>query len=153
MFSKFATLVLICFAFTAHAQSWQGTSTGYGQFQQPQQVQKATVLSVRDVQLSSPAQGFGTASMLGTTIGGALGGMIGRQSNDFAVMAVTTTIGAALGNHVASGSAVREAQEIIYQVDGQSPQAVTQSIADGVRFAPGQRVILIGVGRIAPAAF
>lgn len=153
MFKKFATLVLICFTFAAQAQ-WEGTSTGYGTYQQPQQVQKATVLSVRDVQLSVQTQTFGAANMLGTAIGGALGGVIGRKSNDFTVMAVTTTIGAAVGNHVASGPTVRQAQEIIYQVDGQQqPQAVTQSLADGVRFAAGQRVILIGGGRIAPATF
>jgi outer membrane lipoprotein SlyB len=152
MFNKFATLVFVLCSFAAHAQQWEGTSTGYGTYQQPQQVQKATVLSVRDVQLSAQTQGFG-ANMLGTAIGGALGGVIGRKSNDFTVMAVTTTIGAAVGNHVASGSTVRAAQEIVYQVDGQQPQAVTQSLADGVRFAPGQRVILIGGGRIAPATF
>lgn len=152
MFKKAIFLFLVFISTWASAQ-FEGASTGYGNAQQPAAVQKATVLAVRDVKLAVQNSGFGS-NMMGTLIGGAVGGIVGRQSNDFNVMAIATTLGSAIGNHVANGPSVREAQEVIVQMDGSGNTfAITQNLADGVRFAPGQKVIIIGGGRIAPANF
>lgn len=144
-------LVLVMAAFNASAQ----ISTGYNVYQQPMPVVKATVVGVRSVQLSAPTPSFGTNQMVGTAIGGLLGGLIGQASKSFAVAGVAGALGSVAGgyasSHVGSPGATGEAQEVILRKDDGQMIAVTQAVADGVHFAVGQSVIIIGTGRIAPA--
>jgi len=141
-------MVLAVGAGSARAQ----TSTAYNVFQQPAPVARAVVVGVRTVELSTQAQAFGPNQMIGTTAGGVLGALIGSKSKSFAVAGVAGPLGSAPGGYAGSRvGAASEAQEVLLRKDDGQVIAITQSVTDGVRFVPGQAVIIIGAGRIAPA--
>lgn len=128
------------------------TSTAYNVFQQPAPVARAVVVGVRALELSTQTQVFGPNQMIGSTVGGVLGALIGSKSKSFAVAGVAGALGSALGGYAGSRvGAASEAQEVILRKDDGQVIVITQSVTDGVRFVPGQAVIIIGVGRIAPA--
>lgn len=139
----------------------QGTSTGYTTAQQPQGVVTAKVLGVRNVMYQLPQQQGGslsTASLIGGLVGGALGTFAGRNtqnwSNKTAVITIGTTLGGVLGSKVTStSSGAVPAQEVIVMKTNGEIVAITQSLQDGVKFAVGQSVLIIGAGRIAPASY
>lgn len=131
---------------SARAQS----STAYkGGFQQQSSVVKAEVMSVRDVTLS--LENSQTGLYAGQAIGGLVGVLLGKNSNNYAVTGVITSLatmaGGAVGSRMGSEQA---AQEIILNFADGRLSAVTQSVSDGIRFARGQQVMVIGNGRVAP---
>lgn len=145
--------VAMCYAMSmllvhpVHAQ----TSTRYnGGYQQPSAVIKGRVITVRDVSLHSDTSQ--TGQYIGQALGGVLGALMGQRSNNYAIGALATTVGTiaggALGSQVGSSS---DAQEIVIAFDDGRTSAITQSVADGVRFSPGQKVMIIGAGRVAPS--
>lgn len=145
--------VTLCYALSmllvhpAHAQ----TSTRYnGGYQQQATVVKGRVASVREVMLH--AETSQTGQYVGQALGGTFGALLGQRSNNYALSALATTMGTiaggVLGSQVGSSS---EAQEIIVVFDDGRTSAITQSVGDGVRFSPGQRVMIIGAGRVAPS--
>ena len=145
-------ILLASSAFCASAQ----TSTAYSNYQQQSSVQIATVIGVRDVSLAVKSNDS-TNQAIGTSVGGLLGGLLGAMaangSSPAAGMATTgvfAIVGGAMGNKFASSGSEQEAQEVIIQ-NGNNMVAITQSVKDGVRFAVGQKVMIIGGGRIAPA--
>lgn len=154
-FKVIAFFVLSAFATLCSAQGILGNSTGYNQYQEPITVKRAIVLGVRDVQLTTQGtqqQGSpNVQQVLGGALGGVIGGLLGRKSGDYTIMAATASLGTMVGAVVTAAPTVRAAQEIVYLVEGaQSPVAITQAVADGVRFAQGQQVMVLGQGRIAP---
>ncbi len=155
-FAAFVAFFGFCGLAFAQFPAWQGTSTGYGQAQQAQQTVRATVVGVRDVQLAQRSGMFGSPQQgIGTAVGGLIGGAVGQKaSGDYKVAALGALIGSAVGGAMTSAPQTVPAQEIILVVDGrQGTVAVTQSLADGVYFQQGQRVLLIGGTRVAPSSF
>ena len=131
---------------SARAQS----STAYkGGYQQQASVVKAEVLSVRNVTLALENSQNGLYA--GQAIGGVVGALLGKNSNNYAmtglITSLSTMVGGALGSRMGSDQA---AQEIILNFADGRLAAVTQSVSDGVRFARGQQVMVIGNGRVAP---
>jgi outer membrane lipoprotein SlyB len=131
--------------------STQGTSTGYFAVQQPQGLVKATVIAVRAVQVNHQGQGYGMPQLLGNVVGGAAGAVLSSKAKNYAVGAVASVAGSALGGYAGSrmGSTTDGQELILRREDGQMV-AITQSVADGVRFSVGQQVMIIGGGRVAP---
>jgi outer membrane lipoprotein SlyB len=126
-------LFISAILFLATSIAFCQTSTGYNTAQQSATVAKATVVGVRDVTYAAPNSGFGGGTMVGGAIGAALG----------------TTVGGFIGNAMANRPVA--AQEIILAKAGGEIIAITQSLEDGVRFAVGQPVLLIGQGRVVPS--
>lgn len=142
-----SALVAIVFASNANAQS----STAYnGGYQQQSSVARAEVLSVRDVELNTNEGG--KSQVISSLLGGAIGAFLGQKSNSYAVAGIAGTLGTVLGGHVggAIGNSVK-AQELIIRFEDGKTVAITQSSSDGERFGPGQKVMIIGQGRVAPA--
>lgn len=140
------------FAVTAHAfQQGDGTSTGYGMAQQRQTVQAGVVLSTRNVTLNTGG------SVLGERVGASLGGILGfalakEMTGNIAAQVALGALGGTVGHEVGrQTTSTVSAQELVIKSDDGQIFAVTQSTADGVRFFNGQRIMLIGGGRVAPA--
>jgi outer membrane lipoprotein SlyB len=153
--------VLMALAVFAVSPVWSQTSTGYSAqaVQQPQSVSKATVVAVRDVTVAAPS-GMNAGTAIGGSVGGALGAVLSsaitqRNANsaNWAVAGAVTTLGATLGGvlgtRVASGGD-QPAQEVIIRRPNGEMTAIVQNVTDGTRFKPGDEVMLIGNGRIAP---
>jgi outer membrane lipoprotein SlyB len=154
MLKTFAlALAMVLFAFLAsslftasHAQS----STEYNTYQQPSSVILAEVAAVRDVSLDTQ-QPSSTGQMAGGTIGGMLGTLLGQTSKNYVVTGAAATLGTVVGGYIGSQQGSKQAaQEIIIKYSDGRMAAITQSVKDGVRFAKGQQVMVIGSGRIAP---
>lgn len=135
-------------------QSPVGNSTVYTSTQKTQSVRTGEVLSVRPVQIvNQPAA-------LAKKVGGALGGLLGIAVGDTlggnAAKAVGGLIGSAVGVEVGNQAASQmPGQEIIVRLDGEKyaaakTVAITQAVADGVVLRAGQKVMIIGQGRVAP---
>lgn len=149
VFAIFCCFLLsgLLFAHPAKAQ----TSTRYnGGFQQQSSVVKARVVYVRDVVLREETSQVG--QVIGQALGGTLGALLGQRSGNYAVGALGATVGAIAGGAIVSrvGSS-SDAQEIIVAFEDGRTSAITQSVADGVRFIAGQKVMIIGAGRVAPS--
>lgn len=141
--------------------SQAGTSTAYKTAQMPQKVQTGTVLTVRKVALiNQPAS---LSKRLGATVGAGLGSVIGNKiSSKTWARVATAGLGGLLGAEIGDQAAgTVPAQEIIVVLDSENGSknslqghgrkvAITQSIGDGVVVRPGQKVMVIGGGRVAP---
>lgn len=131
--------------------SKQGTSTAYTTAQKPQSVRFGVILSVRDIELVDQTA---TAA---TTVGGGAGAVAGYGVGSLAGMSKTgrllvAGVSALAGGFVGKSLASTYAgQEIVVQLEGgKGVIAIAQSSVDGVRFSLGQRVMVIGGGRVAP---
>jgi len=147
IFKIAAALCVAFIGFALHAQ----TSTGYySQYQVQSSVARATVIGVREVALKTNNQNS-NMSYAGQALGGLLGAIVTKGS-DYAMSSAGTIVGSILGQKIATdwGSEAK-AQEIIIKTDSGAVTAITQSSADGVIFFVGQRVIIIGQGRVAPS--
>lgn len=137
----------------------QNTSSAYRQAQQPQNVEEGVVVMVRDIVMIDQPASMG--QKLGASLGGVAGLLTGKAfSKNHAVQAGLAGLGGMLGAEYgkqATGNV--KGQEIIIELPAvktgweQRPArkiAIAQSSADGVVFRKGQRVIVIGGGRVAP---
>ena len=147
IFKIAAALCVAFIGFALHAQ----TSTGYSQYQVQSSVARATVIGVREVALKTNNQNS-NMSYAGQALGGLLGAIVTKGSDNYAMSSAGTIVGSILGQKIATdwGSEAK-AQEIIIKTDSGAVTAITQSSADGVIFFVGQRVIIIGQGRVAPS--
>ena len=134
--------------FSANSQAQ--TSTSYKTYQQQSTVATAEVIGVRDVELDTNTGG--NSQMIGQLLGGVIGAFLGQQANSYAVAGIAGTIGSVVGGQV--GGAIgnsQKSQELIIRFEDGKIVAITQSSSDGIRFNVGQRVMIIGQGRVAPA--
>jgi len=131
--------------------SQRGTSTGYEMGQQRQAVQLGTVLSVRDVQMVNQP------SVLGERTGATLAGLVGfalskemtkNLAAQVAVGALSGSVGMEVGRQM---TGTVSGQEMVIKADSGEVFSIAQSSADGARFTSGQRVMMVGGGRVAPA--
>lgn len=132
---------------TAMAQ----TSSLYkGGYQQQSSVAMAQVVSVREVLLNTQERGNG--QIIGQLVGGAIGVLLGQNSNNYALAGIAGTLGSVVGGQVGNSFGNSQiAQELIIRFDDGRLVAITQSSTDGIRFGVGQRVMIIGQGRVAPS--
>lgn len=131
---------------SAHAQS---SSIYNGGFQQQSSVIKGQIVAVRDVELNT--QTGGKSEIVGQLLGGAVGALLGQKSNSFTVAGIAGTLGSVAGGQIASSFGNNQkAQELIVQFEDGKVAAITQSSTDGLRFGVGQRVMVIGQGRVIP---
>jgi outer membrane lipoprotein SlyB len=144
MVAVFFAAILGTFAGSALAQD----SSTWNQYQQRNVVETAVVIQVRDVKISTERPGA-VASVAAPALGGIFGAALGRNAG-WQVQAATAGIGAAVGTQVAKAMAQEAGQEIVLKLASGSVIAVSQSVADGVRFVAGQKVVIIGNGRIVP---
>lgn len=128
----------------------EGTSTGYRFAQLPQTVVLGNVVSVRDAKLVNQPSGLGERT--GALLGGLLGLSAAHSRTDREpILALAGGIGAFIGMEAGKQlSSNVAAQELVIRTDAGAVLSVVQSSADGVRFKGGQRVMLLGGGRVAP---
>ena len=146
-------LVISTLLFMVPGRAFGQTSTGYNHAQQPATGVKVSVVGVRDVTFAAPNSGFGGGTMVGGAIGAALGAALSSNTNNWAAKTAATTLGTTVGGFIGNSVANRPvaAQEIILAKASGEIVAITQSLEDGVRFAVGQSVLLIGPGRVVPS--
>lgn len=133
--------------------SQDSTSTAYQSAQVPQQVKLGQVISVREVQiLNRPAHlAQYTGGSLGAVFGHAVSKKItSNQSARLLLSGLSGAMGAAVGKQMAS---TVPGQEVVIKLDDSRVVAISQSSADGVRFRTGERVMVIGQGRVAHLNF
>ena len=150
MFIAIAALALAgCGATTNPFISKENTSTVYRSGQQLTRVQYATVVQVRDIQIAqSPVLG----QRVGATVGTVSGYAIGRQlSKKPAAQAILAGLGGAIGSQIGKqATETAQGQEIVVEMENKRVYVVAQASTDGVRFRSGDKVMVIGNGRIAP---
>lgn len=144
-----AFMLVGCGATTNPFHSTSNTSTVYSSGQKLTNVKFATVVQVRDVRVAqSPVLG----QRVGAASAGAIGYAVSRKltSNRTAQVAIAGligTIGAEAGKQAAS---TVPGQEIVVLMENKRVYVVAQASTDGVFFRPGDKVMVVGGGRIAP---
>lgn len=133
--------------------SGSGYDAGQGQVRADTRVINATVLRIREVNITKPAQ----QGTLGTVVGGVLGAALGSQAGGGNGRTLTTMVGgvagAAVGHELAQGGSVVKGWEIVVRSDAGNTTSITQA-ADGYPLSPGQRVMVMVRGdtmRVTPA--
>lgn len=141
--------LVVAFAFASNANAQ--TSTLYkGGYQQQSTVVKGEIIAVRDVSLNTNEGG--SSQIVGQLLGGAVGALLGQKSNNYAVTGIAGTLGTVLGGHIGNSIGNNQvAQELIVRFEDGKISAITQSATDGLRFGIGQKVMVIGQGRVAPS--
>lgn len=158
MFAMAAAAFLTgCASNPSFVTSPAGTSTAYRQAQRAEQVQIGKVISVRTIEMIDQPAAMG--QKIGGTIGAVVGLLLGKElSEKVALQATTAGLGGMLGAEYGKQKTGRIlGQEIVIQLESTSRWqnngktiAVAQSSADGTIFRRGQKVMLIGNGRVAP---
>lgn len=128
----------------------QTSSLYNGGYQQQSAVARAEVISARDVVLNT--QEGGNGQIIGQLLGGAIGAFLGQKSDSYAVAGIAGTLGSVVGGQLGNSFGNKQpAQELIIRFEDGKIVAITQSSTDGMRFGVGQRVRIIGQGRVTPA--
>ncbi len=140
-------LLLAVFVLSGCASSLSGGAYSRDQARKPQEVQMATVESVRNVQIE------GTKTPVGTAAGGVVGGIAGSSVGGGKGSSVATVLGAVagglLGSAAEEGLTRQPGLEITVRFDGGRMIAVTQAADE--QFQVGDRVRVLsgdGVTRI-----
>lgn len=144
------SLLAGCNATTNPFISQQGSSTAYMEAQRPERVVLGTIISVRRVRLiDQPAS---VAQRTGAVVGGVLGLVVGKGvSRQPTVQALMAGLSGAIGAEVGKQAAGTVwGQELVVKPEQGEVFAVAQSSVDGVRFKRGQKVMVLGSGRVAP---
>lgn len=145
-----AAFLVGCGATTNAFVSKENASTSYKSAQRLTRVKLATVVQVRNVRIAkSAALGQRAGASAGAVMGYALARKLSSKRLAQATFAgLAGAIGAELGKQGFNSS---PGQEIVVEMDNDKRvYAVAQASTDGVIFRAGQKVMVIGNGRIAP---
>ena len=113
------------------------------QAQRMQQVQDATLLSVREVVVDGSQSGMGGAA--GGVIGGVAGSSVGGRREAVAVGVLGAVAGAVVGNTVERMGTRERAVELLVQLRNGERRAIVQARGDQA-LVPGDPVLLITTG-------
>jgi outer membrane lipoprotein SlyB len=112
-------------------------------------VQEGVILAIRPVNIHEAPGSFGGSNYLGSTIGAALGGLLGGQVTHGDARYVAGTIGAAvgatLGSHVGSYVAKQQGVELDILLSNSNQRIIATQGADE-QFQVGQRVRVTYMG-------
>lgn len=148
MFKYISTIAIaIVLSTSFHLDAGAQTSSGYQsrQIQNQVQVERGTVIQVREIKVEGSEMGMG----IGGLLGGLLGAVAAQNTDNYAAKAAAAAIGGTLGGLAGKKFSGNTGAELIIQKENGSIVAVTQESGDNTLFGVGQRVLFIG-GRVLP---
>lgn len=114
-----------------------------GQAQRMEQVQDATVLSVRNVVVEGSQSGLGGAA--GGVVGGVAGSSVGGGRGSIIAGVLGAVAGGAAGNVIERNTTREQAVELLVQLRNGERRAIVQARGDEI-LRPGDAVLVVGSG-------